>query len=1330
MNISIHMKKVTLALGFSLLVAIPGISRAVDVSDQEPSQEPLNVAVNAMPAMTVVLDDSGSMHFEVVADGYQGLLDILDLLPTSHINFDRGRSYELAPFIPVYASLRAPHLNRMYFDPKKANDGFYQSWHLPDGTPKSKIDLKVDANGDMYPKEAYSDPVVSTKRFNLENQSFNAVFNVRDPDSSTGHKYPRAYFKEDGSLLFDFDRLDCNGSNCTDEQVDQVVIERFYRGSRLLGRFQRNIPIENRVYYLKTEVNKELSFTVEHKYQWNSPIFGWVWNPSRYRSEWVMTTPGSYDTKDRSVNFGNCATGEVNTRLADLATYGSDKVKGTNKTLIEALMDQGVDSFGTDGSCLKKYTVSTTNTDMMKAYANWYSFHRTRSAALKYGLGETYKSIDNFKIGLMSLHGNNVLNTKPSKYSEFDSGKADYKTTLIDMYVDMYGLKPGGGTPNRQAMKRAGDSLRNQNKFNGPIPVTKSCQRNFILQFTDGYTNGFPHPLVGNIDLDKTEGPYSASYRGDLGDIAAEFYYNFNRGGDLPTGSDVPVHPNCGTSKQTARMDCNKKLHVNTYTISLGTKGEQFGRSVDNVKQVYDSATVSGNVWSYNWPSTSQPNSPAQVDDLLHAAVNGRGEAYFASGGAELSDKLQQALNDIKSAIPLSVNSVASSSARVRAGEQIFVAGYTTKDWTGDLIAYEIDNNGQLVQALDTNNQPTGKAKANWSAAELLDARTASRHIITSGASGLAGSVPVAWSALTTDEKNALKGDGDAAFGQERLAYLLGSKMHEDTVTVGGTVVSGKFRNRASILGDIVNSAPTYVGEQNYGYAYSSSSAMAGSGTYQAYVDAKKTKTKMVLVGANDGMLHAFDATTGNELWAYLPRTLLQAESGKTESPLVALTKKDYQHQFYVDATVSIHDVYDSSSSSWKTIAVGALGAGGKAVFALDITNRSTPRALWEFTHDRLGYHMGDIDVGLDTRGKFNAYIASGYGLNKPGSLFVVDLLSGPGASPFMIETHKINNYPAPGQPLLPGQDNGLSAAISVDSTLDRVVDYVYAGDLYGNLWKFDMTDRNNNPKWEVAHNGKPLFTACSDSGSYQPFACPTVNRQPIQAKPEVGFAPVADKGLAVYFGTGIYYRDKDRSITSGLQSFYGIFDGSGTTVPKSKLLKQEIKTLRAVDVENGIEGARTVTQNKLDTVHEGWYLDNFQNGGTTDAERVIYQPLLRSGRIIFTTLVPANLGKQNCGGGGSSWIMVLNAVNGGSLPDPVLDINGDGSVNDSDNIGGDPVVGTNSGSGVIGTPTVLDGIDQDVIFTQSSGNGTPDSRNIANDNNKGRSSWMRTYPQ
>jgi type IV pilus assembly protein PilY1 len=488
---------------------------------------------------------------------------------------------------------------------------------------------------------------------------------------------------------------------------------------------------------------------------------------------------------------------------------------------------------------------------------------------------------------------------------------------------------------------------------------------------------------------------------------------------------------------------------------------------------------------------------------------------------------------------------------------------------------------------------------------------------------------------------------------------------------------------------------------------------------YSAFRLAKATRTPMVYAGANDGMLHGFHAGAvadggGVERLAYVPSAVY--------ANLHHLARQDYAHKFYVDGTPASVDVF--FGGAWRTALVGGLARGGQAVYALDVTDpagfsesSADDILLWEFD-DRVtgGGDVGDADMGYSysrpavtklRNGKWAAIFGNGYNSTEAdGSasatgnavLFIVDIETG-------AIIRKLDTMAGLDDPSSGGRGNGLSSPAAVDIDGDNVSEYVYAGDLYGNLWKFDLTS-TDPADWKIP------YTDAGDPAPLYVARNALLQRQPIVSKPAVGAGP-RDIGALVLFGTGKYLEPTDRDVsTPRAQSFYGIYDrmtglSTDRVLTRASLVEQQISEELTQTYTGNPLTLRVTTNNPTTTSSRGWYMDLRVQGQPLAGEMQVSDSIIRAGRILFTTLIPS---ADPCDAGGSGWFMALDALTGSRTGRPQFDLNEDGAFNDGDLAGTQIVSGVKSGLGFIQRPGLLSDneLNRDLVIASGSQGGNP----------------------
>jgi len=523
---------------------------------------------------------------------------------------------------------------------------------------------------------------------------------------------------------------------------------------------------------------------------------------------------------------------------------------------------------------------------------------------------------------------------------------------------------------------------------------------------------------------------------------------------------------------------------------------------------------------------------------------------YFkVTNASTLREQLRKAFSEIEE-LTTDTASFPTSSSRLQSNTAIFEGEFYTKDWSGDIIAYK------LIQAADVD---TGSGSLIGTVGEqkfkVSDGvpAAADRTIFTYNRSTNTG-IEFTYEELTTPAPGLLNG------GQDLLSSASIDEDKKIISFIRGNNVDGYRTRGVNKIGDIVNSSVTYVGKtDDYGY-----SALAGDeGTEYTTFIAKNTadRNDRLYFGANDGMLHAVSADTGEEYFTYIPETVAGNLKLLTDPNYGCTLSGCVPHQYFVDATPIVGDVYDSTHATdkWRTLLVGTLGAGGKGLFALDITDSTFDgtNVMWEISttaamrgtdlvttvasdadfSTNLGYTLPSPSIVRMHNGNWAAIVANGYdSVDKTAALFIIDITNGEIIRSF---NTGVGSAAAP---------NGLSTPIAIDYDGDSITDFIYAGDLQGNLWKFDVTGKTKG-SWNIAHN-EPLFVAKDLKGDIQP----------ITAKPDVGFHP--EGGLLVYFGTGKYFELGDHSNTeTQTQTFYAIRDNNEVVGDRGDLQVQKINS-------------------------------------------------------------------------------------------------------------------------------------------------------------------------
>lgn len=935
---------------------------------------------------------------------------------------------------------------------------------------------------------------------------------------------------------------------------------------------------------------------------------------------------------------------------------------GYTATPLSGKAPNGTNLLGYD---IKPANFSTTAnyTAAIQNFANWFTYYRKRHLALRAGLGQSFDELGGMRIAGFRI--NEASATAPNVTMR-DIDIAANKTALYtQFYSDWTG---SGGTPNRPAVANI---VRNLKRTGASAPIQYECQKNFGMLFTDGFSNPDATAFsVGNKDGSQGA-PYADAISNTMADGAMDAYLT-NLRPDLPVGKlNLPTA--CSITNPDPRLDCNRNLHMNFFAVTLGTRGLQFNPDTDPAVDPYVTQPV--------WPTSFPARHPSAVDDLWHATINGRGALLNAKSPDEISTKLSAVLRSIVERTS-SASSASVNSGSISSDTNLYQARFDSSTWTGELLAYEIIDTGEDIGMLGA---------LRWNAANEIPA-VADRTIITRNANGTG--VAFNWSALDATRKLQIDPTfvSDATLGTARVNYLRGDQTYEVETDDPDVLY---FRPRTKLLGDIVSSAPIFVGGPRFAYRDNLESEKYST-FRQTHTDTDGNgddtgRKAVVYAGANDGMLHGFDALTGEEVLGFVPSPVF--------ANLQLLTQPNYDHKFFVDGSPNMGDVF--IDGHWETVLIGGLNKGGQGIYALKITDpddfdedNADDIILWEFTDTNTNPDAkadgtlanGDVDLGytysqpaiVKMRSKQAAITGSstwaavfGNGYNNTQTDSAASATGNAVLYIVHIETGKVmakldTKTGAKQDPLKLDRPNGLSTPTVVDLNGDSVADYIFAGDLFGNMWKFDVTGATPDT-WKIAYGTAdaplPLFKAVGPEDS--PFA------QPITSRPEVIRGPNG-VGMMVLFGTGKYLETDDKS-SDEIQTFYGLRDRNTGTAgdvidDRESLLQQTIVT-EVIDATYTYKGetfkydVRVTSDLKLNDFR-GWYLDLVSPLAGVEGERQVSNPIVRAGRVVFTTLIPD---MKECGSGGTSWLMELDALSGSRLPDAPFDMNGDGKFDEND---------------------------------------------------------------
>ncbi len=843
-----------------------------------------------------------------------------------------------------------------------------------------------------------------------------------------------------------------------------------------------------------------------------------------------------------------------------------------NKKIIEANGTPGTSITHTliDGDTITRDAASSTPaTSELVNYANWFAYYRSRILAAKTVTSLAFSELtDKFRVGFHTL--SNVPATSFLTLADFEGGTGNQRETWYNRLANV-AIPMGNDTPLLSGVARIGEWFNAASGTSAELsgstdPINLSCQKNYHILFTDGYTNqpAKPTALVGNRDgvaippkgvddlmpesiLDLKpgdpwpnkviEGPTAVA--DSLADYALYYWMKDFRPPALPTkvsDNNVPATENDPATWQ----------HLNFAALSLGTEGVL---SSFNPKKTEDQITSGAVKWTTPFPTVNRPGVTG-VDDLWHAAIAGRSQFVNARDPLELQTGMASILNEIKNA--QAARAGAAFSNVNFAKDNNFIYRVTIEPgWGGTLTKVLVDPSGGGEIAISTKYHdilaaqltPTSGNPTPW-----FD----SRNVITWDPSAQKA-VPFRMGDMPTAQSDTLGSDN--AKRAKVIAYLRGDRSNE------GTGLKN-FRVRSQILGDIVNSSPVVVGPSRGQYSDATDPG------YEAFKAANASRKKMVYVGSNDGMLHAFDEATGQEVWAYVPSTVYSSDP---DSGLAMLAKKEpfFKHQMFVDSTPVAVDV--NVGGTWKTLLIGGVGKGGKSYYAIDITEPASvtseadaaSKVLWEFTDSDMGYTFGKPLIGKTYKDDtWVAILPAGYnnGSGK-GKLFFVRLSDG-----HLLRTLETTAGSA-------SDPSGLTQVSGFVLTYkNQFIEQIYGGDLLGNVWRFDISSADTG-NWKVE---KLATLTSTDSTAQSVTTAPQI---------EVDFANGVDRYVMV--GTGrLLHEDDLLTYGSQVQTMYVIRDGTALKMNDAGLPHKP----RTDGDFTSISSSSTAGMSGLSV--KGWYMD------------------------------------------------------------------------------------------------------------------------------------------
>ncbi len=984
-------------------------------------------------------------------------------------------------------------------------------------------------------------------------------------------------------------------------------------------------------------------------------------------------------------------------------------------------------------------------------YAKWYAYYRTRMQMMKTSVGISFRGFisnptgtppkpDSLRVGFITIHAADSGSVAAAQYLRIDN----FNTTQANnLYTKFYQQTPGGYTPLREALSRAGWLFAGKLGVGGLTngipaaddPIQSSCQKNYSLLTTDGFWNVNPgQDLAGiamgnwdNIDnnlytpagvnpayVDPVSSRATGTYDGNilpgivagaspggsgtLADVALYYYMTDLRGGvdrnNKPTGpatSPSTTPPNGDVSannvpSKAGNKDFAQHQHMVTFTVGLADGLMLYNPNYETAPG--DFANIKSGVanacfWATgvcNWPAPQQ-DKQAALDDLWHAAVNGRGTYFLALNPRTLSNALQNALTNIAGR-NASAAAAATSSPNITPKDNFaFSTTYQPNTWSGIVQAQRLNSVTGAVE-VDSNNKPIVLWQADKQLITQVTAGGDTRLIYMLDATAPTKLKPFQFASMTPTEQAFFMNKCNPPVPQTPMTQCSLLSLPQKAVVNAGTALVGflrgqtgneavLFRDRIetdtvtqttvqTVLGDIVDATPAYVRVPEFHY---SDAGYLGSSGFQ---EANKGRPGSLYVPANDGLLHAFDNTTdangnpitsatcplilpavspvaGCENWAYMPRFVMPNVFQLADTAYASA------HRFMLDGSPEIGDVFDATAGIWKTILVGGANAGARGFYALDITDPRRPKGLWELcatpttlpatpqlcalNDDDMGFSYGNPVIGKLADGTWVVVLTSGLNNTGPGTgggfFYVVDAITGQ-------LYYKVGT--GVGNTVIP---SGLMrhGAYYTAGLTNAKMEFVYGGDLQGNVWRMDLrtvTKPAAPPAVAVAPTLMKMATLKDGAG----------NTQPISVRPVV--TNLSGKRI-YYVGTGRYLAATDPSDTSQ-QSIYGFKDKDvayGTNI-RANLVTQTLTTGSPRTFKN----PQTVDWNTQD----GFVID-LNPGNDSPGERIVLDPRIELGTLVFASNVPSTGGA--CTPGGDSFVYNLDFTTGSYVPGAVNNIAG-----------------------------------------------------------------------
>lgn len=933
--------------------------------------------------------------------------------------------------------------------------------------------------------------------------------------------------------------------------------------------------------------------------------------------------------------------------------------------------------------------------DDLENFAIWYSYYKSRNMLIKSSATIAFHDLASegagVKLSWQSFKQNESFETKMWPLVEDPVvGHPEVGNHKKAFWDWMFNLKPSGSGALIEATNNAGKLFETpQTYYQDGIGDQLSCQQNFHIILANARANGpskattLPFTsddslkvpaisLPGNLtegqifsDTQVDDGFEDYAYHYWANDLMPNLadgvpqYLNETKGIRDAAGALIDIETNgidywdvTASNNTVANKifwnnynDPADWQHMVNFVISLG---------MTSLKDIEDPTTYSSlrNDVGGWYGRVKNKDVKTFADQLQHGAVNSRGEYLLVYTPEDLIAAFRELIKRLLSRKSGSSSASTVSGNILTSDTNIFKTSFDIRNWSGSVVAQKIDLDGTFgdIEWDAACNLTGGKCGSLDNAIVSQHKAPADRNIFTYDKTTgntlkfLTSSLGATSTPALALNKSQLIIDGEATLN-ELVDYLRGDRTEEIEISNDGLTTTGKFRKRRSVLGDVIHSSAVVIRGPSGGYDEKHAPG------YSDFVDDNQNRKNILLVGANDGMLHAIDVDNGNELWAFIPSQSL-ANMHKLADP-------DYVHQSFVDASPTITDV--KIGTKWRTIAIGGLRLGGQGYYALDITEPLQPTVLWEFTDNPLS-KKGNADMGYSfnesfvaripgstkTNGKWVAFLPNGYNNTENDGfasttgnsvLFMVDIATG-------IELGKFDS----GVGILESSDgttpNGMAGPVASDAVYDLVSEAVFVGDLRGDVYKIDLQNTDGTSSGTIDSTSISQFTK-----SIVDYKTPITT--PLRLTNFNGTPGL--KNTMVVIGTGKFIEDGDRT-NQDKQYIASIFADHATATYPINILDANVVEQTAKDTD----GLRLITNDNntpVTILKYGWRMELPGTG-----ERIVAKMIKRRSAkfLIYSSYLPN--GGSKCSSGGSSVVTVIDwrtgiaPITGSVLKDGVAD--------------------------------------------------------------------------